>query len=165
MVPPLALPLLRNLLQEPVDHRLPLPYVPRLFGYAFEFSVAFRTNADNAAMGITFVYQAADPTSSLWSSLPYFAISFSLNVLLTLMIVIRLILHTRNIRSAMGTTGSGGFYKAVITMFIESCALYAVTSLLIIGLWVPGNHVSEVFLRILGQTQVRASPHPRFSDS
>ena len=33
-----ASPLLRNLLQEPLGDRLPLPHVPQFFGYVFEFS-------------------------------------------------------------------------------------------------------------------------------
>ena len=37
-VPPVALPLLRNLLQEPLGNRLPLPHVPRLYRYVFELS-------------------------------------------------------------------------------------------------------------------------------
>ena len=36
--PPVALPLLRNLLQEALGHRLPLPHVPRLCGYVLEVS-------------------------------------------------------------------------------------------------------------------------------
>ena len=48
-----------------------------------------------------------------WSGLAYLSISLSLNVLLTLMIVIRLILHARNARVAMGITGGGGFCQAM----------------------------------------------------
>ena len=40
--PPVALPLLLNLLQEPSGHRLPLPHVPRLCGYVFELSTKWR---------------------------------------------------------------------------------------------------------------------------
>ena len=38
--PSLALSLLRNLLQEPLDHNLPLPCVPKYFGYEFQFSTS-----------------------------------------------------------------------------------------------------------------------------
>ena len=40
--PPVALPLLRNLPQEPLGHRLPLLHVPRLCGYVFELSTQWR---------------------------------------------------------------------------------------------------------------------------
>ena len=115
-------------------------------------------------MGIMLVYyQVTEPDSSDWSKValsfdyPYFSISLALNVLLTLMIIIRLILHRRNIRNAMGTpTGAGGLYNAVITMLIESSALYAVCALVFVGPWGAGGYVTDVFSPILGQTQVCA---------
>ena len=95
-------------------------------------------------------------------SIPCVAISVSLNVLLTLMIVIRLALHGRNIRAASGSpAGFGGLYKAVATMLIESSALYAVNSLLLIGLWVANSGAADIFLPIVAETQVRAFPRPR----
>ena len=39
-------------------------------------------------------------------------------------------------------------------MLIESCALFAVSSLLVIGLQVTGNYVVNAFLFILAETQV-----------
>ena len=56
-------------------------------------------------------------------SIPHYSISISLNVLLTLMIVTRLVLHGRDIRTSMGIAGIGGLCRAVITMLIESCDL------------------------------------------
>jgi len=115
------------------------------------------------AMGIVFIYQTSQPNGSIWNSvaidfgLPYFSISVSLNVLLTLMIVTRLVLHSRNIRTAMGApAGASGLYRAVVTMLIESSALYAVNSLLFVGPWGSGSHVADIFLPILAETQVIA---------
>ena len=110
------------------------------------------------------LYQVAESKDASYSSvvtnfgLPYLSISVSLNILLTLMIIIRLILYTRNIRTAMGITGIGGLSKAIITMLIESCALYAINSLLVIVLWVTGYNDVVVFVPFLAQTQVRAFP-------
>ena len=77
------------------------------------------------------------------------------------MIVIRLILHARNIRTALEGTGIGGLCKAIITMLIESCVLYAVSSLLVIAPWGASSPIAYTFLPILDQTQVRAFPWPR----
>jgi len=117
----------------------------------------------SVAMGITFIYQTSQPNSSIWNStainfgLPYFSISLSLNILLTLMIVTRLILHSRNVRYAMGAPGgTSGLYTAIVTMLIESCAIYAVNSLLFVGPWGAGSHVADIFLPILAETQVIA---------
>ena len=91
-------------------------------------------------MGIILVYQSSELTAKVWSALPYFSISLSLNVLLTLMIVIRLILHTRNIRAAMGIAGSGRLSKAIVTMLIESCALYCELSVVYCTVGRPQLH-------------------------
>jgi len=131
-------------------------------GSLYRSAVALPANGVDIAMGVMFIYQTSQPNSSIWNSvainfgLPYFSISISLNVLLTLMIVVRLALHSRNIRSAMGApVGISGLYKAIVTMLIESSALYAVNSLLFIGPWAAGNHAADIFLPILAETQVR----------
>jgi hypothetical protein len=125
-----------------------------------------RANTD-IAMGIVFIYQTSQPDSSIWNSvainfgLPYFSISIALNILLTLMIVTRLVLHNRNVRSAMGAPpGISGLYMAAVTMLIESSALYAVNSLLFIGPWAATSHAADLFLPILAETQVRALTRP-----
>ena len=113
-------------------------------------------------MGITLIYQTSQPDSSIWNSvainfgLPYFSISLSLNILLTLLMVSRLIMYGRNVRRAMGgPAGTGGLRKAIITVLIESSALYAVNSLLFVGPWGAKSHVADTFLPILAETQVR----------
>jgi len=106
-------------------------------------------------------------------SVPYLSISVSLNVLLTLMIVIRLILHGRQIRTVTGpAVGISGLYRTVSTMFIESCALFAVSSLVVIGalaaynspndgVFFSGGFVVDICFPILAETQVRAFLRPQ----
>lgn len=119
-------------------------------------------------MGVVFMYyQISQPTTILWNSIaqsfnyPFFAISPSLNIILTLMIVIRLILHGRNIRDAMGSSAktTGGLYKTVATILIESCALYTASFILFIGPWGSGSSVANVFFPVVAETQVRAVFH------
>ena len=101
---------------------------------------------------VSFAPESAGP-----SGLSFYVISVSLNVLLTLMIVIRLILHKKNIQNAIGTTEKPcGLYNAVVTMLVESCALYAVTCLLYIGPWVTGNSAQLLLPPFLNLVQVRA---------
>ena len=96
-------------------------------------------------------------------TIPYFSISVSLNVLLTLMIVIRLVLHGRNIRAATGSpAGISGLYKAVATMLIESSALYSMNSLLLVVLITAKSDAAGAFLPIIGEVQVRDSPRPQY---
>ena len=159
-----ALSLLCYLCHELLDHRLPMPDVPRLSWCVLESSqvmVRVSANAGAAAAGIMFLYyQTSQPTyqSPVASSFryPYFAISLGLNITLTLMIVIRLVLRSRNIRNAMGAPAiTTGLCKAALTVLVESSALYALSFLLFIVPWAAGSTVSVIFLPILANVQVR----------
>jgi len=122
-------------------------------------------------MGLILIISQAHGLDSYWanillhSSIPCISISVSLNVLLTLMIVIRLVLHSRSVRAATGSpAGISGLCKTIATMLIESSALYAVNSLILIALWVSDNDAAGAFIPILAETQVRAFSHPWPSD-
>ena len=115
-----------------------------------------KANVDNIAMGILYIYQNGQPGFA-WSAVPYFSISLSLNIILTLMIVIRLTLHARGVRTAMGGVGSGGLCKAIVTMFIESCAIYSMSSVLVLAMMGAGSSAMNIFILIIAQTQVRTS--------
>ena len=122
-------------------------------------------NTTNTAMGIVFMYyQISEPTTVLWGPVaasfeyPFFAISPSLNILLTIMIVTRLILHRRNIQNAMGSSAgtTTGLYRAIVTILVESCALYAASFILFLGPWGSLSSVANIFFPVLAQAQVRA---------
>ena len=84
------------------------------------------------------------------------------------MIVTRLIMHRRNVRKVMGASGGAiGLYTAVVTMLIESYALYAVAFLLYMVPWAIESWVLSIFSSVLGAVQVRgvfAFPEPLFND-
>jgi hypothetical protein len=106
------------------------------------------------------MYQTVQPELSnaptINAGLSYFTISVSLNVILTLMIVVRLVVHRRNIRKAMGASaGASGVYEAIVTILVESCALYTVASLLYLGPWGAGSALEYTFSSMLVETQVR----------
>lgn len=136
-------------------HRCYVTYCGNYWAIAFP-SVMFLASV---AMGIAFLYQGslhADlDLSSVSFGVPYYSISLSLNVILTLMIVGRLILHSKNFQNAMGPTAkTGGLYKAIVTILIESCALYAITYLLFMAPWAAGSSVGNAFFPILVEVQV-----------
>jgi len=137
-------------------------------------SAALRANDTiHTATGIAIIYRSshAKPGSCVQNSvnfgLSYLSISLSLNVFLTLMIVIRLVLHSKNIRSVIGApSGFTGLYKTIVTMLIESSAIYAASSLLFLGSWGSGSHIVEVFSPIHAGIQVRTlSPSTRRSSN
>lgn len=115
-------------------------------------------NFIRTAMGIVITYhQVADPLEKRINlGVPYFSISLLLNVFLTLMTVIRLLRHSRDIRDALGPlVKPNRLYKAIVTILVESSALYAVTLILFIGPWGAENGAQFIFFPILAQIQVR----------
>ena len=148
-----------------MGHRFPLPDVPWLFGYVLRFSTeAISTNDTYAATGIAYIHQVSQRMNLIWLAsavnkfgIPHHALSVAVNILLTLMIVIRLLSHGRKTRKAMGASApAGGWYKTVITILVESCALFAVSFLLFVGFWAAVNPLASVFFSVLVGTQVRS---------
>ena len=130
------------------------------------------TNTTNVALGIADVYQdsgtkygTATPTNIATS---YYSTCLLLNVLLTLMIVTRLILHIRDVRKTAGPSkGFSGLHTVaatVATMLIESYALYAVALLSFVVPWAARSGVGSLLSAVVGATQVRVDlPFPRWA--
>ena len=119
-------------------------------------------NVTDKAMGISTDYEVAKPESIsrdsisvLHFGISYYSITLSLNVVLTFMIAARLFLHNREIRKMAATSSLA--YTTVATMLIESCALYAATSLLYIILFGTGDYLAYTFLPLLADVQVCAT--------
>ncbi|KAF9464029.1 hypothetical protein BDZ94DRAFT_1308285 [Collybia nuda] len=110
------------------------------------------------AMGVMTLFQSTRPNANLWFALdinfalPYFSISSALNIILTILIITRLIMHQRRVADRR----SAAQYLDIITMFIESSAIYAISSFLFIGTFGAGNSAALIFLPILSQTQIIA---------
>ena len=112
-------------------------------------------------MGVVYICQVStiseDANAIIHFATSYFLVSLSLNIILTLMIVTRLILHRRNLRRAIGVSDSSdGLYTTIVAMLIESYALYVVTFLIYVVPWEAGSPVTLLFCRILGPVQVCA---------
>lgn len=114
-------------------------------------------------MGIMTLYQTSRPDSSLFSGitvnfgLPYFTISVALNILLTLIIAWRLLLHDRNFKKAIGSQYAiSSIYRSIVTMLIESSALYAAVSICFIVPYAMSRHASAIFLSMLSRVQIIA---------
>ena len=90
--------------------------------------------------------------------MPYTPACVVLNVLLTLMIITRLVRHSRTIRSALGvSTGVTGVYTTIVVILTEACTPYAVTFLMYLALS-PGHWaIRVIFSRLVTKFQVRAA--------
>ena len=149
-----------------------MPHVPCLCWFVLKPSQNrgdVLTNITDVGTGIAYIWVESGPEGN---TLPaskfgtaYYSTCLSLNILLTLMIVIRLVVHIWNIRKSLGASdGSRGLYTAAATaatMLIESYALYAVALLLFIVPWGLNSWVLVIFSKTIGQIQVRVTfvPH------
>lgn len=138
-----------------------MSHIPWICWYVLESSAAPMTDDTGAGLGIAYLYGYTHPGYHFINfnyslSISYYSVSLSLNALLTIMIIVRLVLHGRNIRKVVGASagGTSGLYTAIATMLVESYALYAVTYTLFIGLWAAGNNVMQIFSPILSHVQV-----------
>ncbi|KAI0833560.1 hypothetical protein BC628DRAFT_1308805, partial [Trametes gibbosa] len=120
----------------------------------------------STAMSILSVFQTSRPDASLWSttgvifSVPYFSISIGLNILLTLLIVVRLLWMSYSAKHSIGSDHSKT-YVSIAAMLLESAAPYAVTGVIFIITYARNSDVQHLVLPILGQVMVSpARAHP-----
>ncbi|KAI0060432.1 hypothetical protein BV25DRAFT_1955777 [Artomyces pyxidatus] len=86
----------------------------------------------------------------------FFAISLSLNIMLTLMIVVRLWSYQRKSRDVFGPR-FGRKYTSFSTMFIESAAMYAICSVLLLVTYSIGHPINQIFLGLSPSVQMIAN--------
>ena len=115
----------------------------------------------HTVMGIVFIYQNSQPETPVTViniGISYYSISLSLTLVLTFMIITRLVLHIRIVRNAIGASDrASGLYTTVITLLVESYALYAIAFLIFIVPWALGNWAASIFSGLLGQVEVRVT--------
>ena len=119
------------------------------------------TNVIISATGVVTLTSQHSGSPNFGANVSNTSITVSLNFLLTLMIVTRLVLHGRNVRAATGSpAGLSGLYKTIATMLIESSALYAGASVIYVGLWASDSGVWYAFSPPLCVIQVCGSRGP-----
>jgi len=118
--------------------------------------------AGSFVMGILFLIQLSLPASSPFVTsginwtLPYLTLSLSLNVIVTIMIVCRLIYYRWSMSKALGT-GHTSQYTSIAAMLVESAAIYTAFGLLFLVPFVLNNALANIFLQTLGEAQIIAT--------
>ena len=84
------------------------------------------------------------------------ALSLSINTILTMLIVGRLLFLRRKMSRAFGPAVSGT-YTSVVALLIESASLYTIVALMTVIACGVGSSMQHVLLPMLGQLQVRRS--------
>jgi len=110
-------------------------------------------------MGILFLLQVS--STSPWTpgtvnwTIPFLALSLSLNIIITTAIVIRVLLHRRRLRGVLGSN-HGQHYISVAAMIVESASIFSVFSLLFIIPFGLNNSLNQIFFQPLSVVQIIA---------
>ncbi|KAK0186806.1 hypothetical protein F5146DRAFT_1143193 [Armillaria mellea] len=105
-------------------------------------------------LGMFVIVRLADPGASLWASevvdisVPYWSLSISFNLLITLMITSRILLMRKKIQASLGRQ-YGSTYTGVAAMMIECAIPYALVSFIFIILYGLKNTASNLFVPLM----------------
>lgn len=111
------------------------------------------------ATGILFLKQVGTPSASPWDStginwtIPYYTMSLSLNIIVTILIVARLLVYRARISRVMGK-GHGAEYASLAAMIVESAAIYSTFSIMFLIPFATGSPIAQLFLQALSPVQV-----------
>ena len=114
------------------------------------------TGAGIASIYLDSVFETSAASTITCITSSYYATCLALNILLTLMIITKLILHRKNLQRAIGTSNAATrVYTTIVIMLVESYALYAIAlisdtlawALQSVGVYVTGKILSNVQVR------------------
>ena len=118
------------------------------------------TNGSSIALGVAWIFQSS--RRSLYSSIAiafgtaYYMSSLGVNILVTILITTRLILHRREIMDILPPEHAA-CYASMTSIIIESAALYSVTALVFIISYALDNPINLIFLSLASACQVCTS--------
>ncbi|TCD70268.1 hypothetical protein EIP91_004169 [Steccherinum ochraceum] len=103
------------------------------------------------AMGTLWTLQSSQPTLSMYSALPmaygtsYYTISVSINIILTILIITRLLIYRRGIMQSLPADFASQ-YVSLTAIVVESAALYSVFAIMFLITYAMNDPTNQVFL-------------------
>ncbi|CCM05255.1 uncharacterized protein FIBRA_07465 [Fibroporia radiculosa] len=112
----------------------------------------------SVALGLALLIDmtGSSPFAFVNITLAYYVMSLSLNVIVTLLIVGRLLIYRRRMARVFGTKESSD-YLNISAILIESASLYSIFAVLFIVPFGLGNSLANVFLDSVSQVQIVSS--------
>lgn len=105
------------------------------------------------AIGTIWVLQSSQPGLSFYSKIPlafgtaYYSLSIGMNVFLTLLITGKLLLYRHRFKNtSTSSTDPVQFYTSLLTIFVESAALYSTFAICFLISYGINNPINQVFL-------------------
>ena len=120
------------------------------------------SNVWRSALSVVWLIQVSAPASSPWGSLsnnainftaPYFWMSLSLNISMTIAICARLLFYRHRITRVLGPN-HGTQYTSVAAMIVESSFIYSAFALLFLIPFALNNPIQNAFIQLMGEIQV-----------
>ncbi|KZV66050.1 hypothetical protein PENSPDRAFT_585881 [Peniophora sp. CONT] len=121
-------------------------------------SVPFLMLIASFVMGTLWTLQSSQPGLSFYSALPqaygvsYYAISLSINVILTILIVGRLLQYRASIMASL-PAAHAKHYLSLATVLVESAALYSVFAVCFLVTYAVDNAINQIFLGLAQAAQ------------
>lgn len=110
-------------------------------------------------MGTLWTLESSEPGLSFYSKLPlafgtsYYSISLGVNIILTVLITGRLLVYRKQILESLPAEHAHG-YISMLTIIVESAAIYSVCALLFLITYSVNNPANQVLLFISCAAQV-----------
>ncbi|KAJ7807860.1 hypothetical protein B0H14DRAFT_3881764 [Mycena olivaceomarginata] len=110
------------------------------------------------ATGTLWVLQTSQPSLSIYRALPvtygtsYYTLSLGVNIILTLLIIGRLLVYRRNLLENLAVA-HGAHYISLITIIVESAALYSLFALLFLITYAINHPTNQVWLPVASACQ------------
>ncbi|TFK51122.1 hypothetical protein OE88DRAFT_1595175, partial [Heliocybe sulcata] len=110
----------------------------------------------STATSIVMLYQASRPESNVWAQsaanygILFWSLSSTLNILASILIVGRIYFLKKQLNNALGADHAQA-YTSASAMFLESAALYAITSIVFVGTYARNNWFQNIVVPVLGQ--------------
>ncbi|KAF8507405.1 hypothetical protein JB92DRAFT_2735378 [Gautieria morchelliformis] len=121
-------------------------------------AIPFLLYVGSVVLGICFLKQVGATSQSPWSAtginftIPYYSMSLALNILVTILIVVRLLLFRRRINKLLGKS-HGAHYASLAAMIVESAAMYSSFALLFLVPFALHSPISQIFIQSLPPVQ------------
>lgn len=121
------------------------------------FSAA--ADMSSIALGTIWTLQSTMPGLSMYAPNPlawgtsYYAVSLGINILLTILIIVRLLMYRRTVMATLPAEHAK-HYVSLATVIVESAALYSVAAVLFLITYAVNNPSNQVFLGIASAAQV-----------
>lgn len=106
-------------------------------------------------MSAAMIHEISEPGQNLWSpsavpfGFTYFILTATLTILSNFLMTFRLLVARRNYIQVMGNTLHAKRYISIIAMLVESSALFAVWSIIFVGLYAVSHPLQNIFFATL----------------